>query len=84
MNTGSLIKSILKKKGKKQSWLATQLGISQPALSQMLKNDLKFSLVIRICEILEITIADILEECNKKKKTLPSDQEPQCLLKTEI
>lgn len=67
MTTGLLIKNILKKKGKKQKWLAEQLNIPTSSLSTMLKNDLKFSLVIKICEILQIELAEVLEECEKNE-----------------
>lgn len=70
MTTGQAIKVILANKGKKQNWLAKKLGMSPQSLSIMLNNDIKFNTVIKICELLEVTVEDIIkaqEELSKKE-----------------
>lgn len=58
-----ILNDTLKKRGKSQYWLAKESGISQSALSNMCANKttrIDFSLLQKICNILDCEISDII------------------------
>lgn len=70
MNSGQALKQYLKDNGIKQAWLARQLKISEARVSNMLKVDLQFRTLIKICEILRLNIDEFEKLVNKKEDTV--------------
>ena len=54
MNSGQILKMIIKDKGKKQKWLATKIGMPLSTMSNLLNKDIPFSLLLKICNLLEV------------------------------
>lgn len=67
MHTGEIIKQILVEKGKKQKWLADKLNATDSKLCSMLKKDLQFEVLIKICKFLDVSINYIYEIHEKKE-----------------
>lgn len=61
------IKDYLKETGVKQEYIAKQIGITQGTLSQKLSNgdDIKYSLLLKISNILKVDIIDIIKYPDK-------------------
>lgn len=71
MNTGQIIKKVLKEHGIKQKWLADKLRISQSRLTMILKRDVRVNELASICRVTNIPIMEMINECNKKDAVIP-------------
>lgn len=69
MNSGQVIKDIMNERGIKQKWLATRLDIAPATLSTALTKCLSFEFVIKLCDILNISIDIVYEKYIQKKDT---------------
>ena len=72
------IELIRKNKGLKQSVVAQKLGISQSAYSNYItrNSDIKFSLLVKIAEALQVRVIDIITYPDKY--VLETSAEPRC------
>ncbi|MBT2736144.1 helix-turn-helix transcriptional regulator [Bacillus sp. ISL-7] len=64
--TGQVIKEIIKKKGFKQNYIASEVGLHPVTLNKYLngKTEIKDTKIYRLCELLEVEF--ILEKNAKK------------------
>lgn len=62
MNVVNRIREVLNERGIKAKWLAEQVGVSSPALSNYLKNRRQpdAAVLARIAKALDLTVDDLL------------------------
>ena len=72
MNSGQIIKELIRERGLKQKWIANKLGIASPTLNEMLKKNLTFENVIQICQLINITLLEYYELYQQKRDVVTS------------
>lgn len=61
MGVKNRLKEILEQKGIKQSWLANQVGLTTPTMSNLINNrhQTNIDIAFKIADILQVDITDI-------------------------
>lgn len=66
MNSGQILKQFMNDNGKKQKWLADKMNIPLSTMSNLLNREISFSKLIKICELLELSIYDFYKIYKEK------------------